>query len=164
MGSSPPCILPNHLRPDPHSCLRFGPKLFATITFLHPTGPGPGYSARIRVPIEPRGHPSARLTGQKIVSALDCESRGDYSRCSLKYLDDDNARINRGRAQEGCSFSRRIDCIHGITTCVDGLVRRRWIGDIAVFRITAEEPSGEWVVVSCAEEVEHEVGVVLFAA
>lgn len=38
------------------------------------------------------------------------------------------------------------------------------IGWITVFRVSAQEPSGGWVVVPCAEVVEAEVLVVLFAA
>ena len=39
-----------------------------------------------------------------------------------------------------------------------------WIVDVAVERVSRQEPTGLWVVVSGAEIVETEVGVVLFAA
>ncbi len=58
----------------------------------------------------------------------------------------------------------RIDPIHWITADIEILVQRLRIDGFSVFRIAAEESACRRIVVSGAEVVEAQVGVVLFAA
>ena len=59
---------------------------------------------------------------------------------------------------------RRIDGIHRVCPGIQILVQSRWLIDITRLRIATHEPASEWVVISGAQVVEAEVGVVLFAA
>jgi hypothetical protein len=58
----------------------------------------------------------------------------------------------------------RIDPIHWISTCIEVLVQGRRNLRLTVFWVAGEEATGLRIVVSGAEVVEAQVGVVLFAA